>query len=67
MRLLVCYLTDPNVAKGAGSLGIPGPNSNGARIHTVEDAQSVVNCYTERGYNTIDTARLYGGGTSEEV
>jgi len=35
-------------------------------IHTVEDAQSVVNCYTRRGYNTIDTARLYGGGTSEE-
>lgn len=67
MRPLVCYMTDPDVAKGAGSLGVPGPQSNGARIHTVEDAQRVMNCYIERGYNVIDTARIYGGGTSEEV
>lgn len=58
---------DPNVAKGTGTLGIPGPDSNGARIHTVEDAQRVLNCYLKHGYNTIDTARIYGGGTSEEV
>jgi aflatoxin B1 aldehyde reductase len=32
----------------------------------VEDAQRVLNCYLKHGYNTIDTARIYGGGTSEE-
>ncbi|KIJ06301.1 hypothetical protein PAXINDRAFT_164693 [Paxillus involutus ATCC 200175] len=51
---------------GAGSFGLPGPRSNGARIHTVEHAQQLVDCYMSHGYNTIDTARLYGGGTSEE-
>lgn len=51
---------------GAGSFGLPGPQSNGTRIHTVENAQELVDCYISHGYNTIDTARLYGGGTSEE-
>ncbi|KAH7882415.1 NADP-dependent oxidoreductase domain-containing protein [Phlebopus sp. FC_14] len=51
---------------GAGSFGSPGPRSNGARIHTVAHAQQLVDCYMRHGYNTIDTAGLYGGGTSEE-
>ncbi|KIJ63174.1 hypothetical protein HYDPIDRAFT_176197 [Hydnomerulius pinastri MD-312] len=51
---------------GAGSFGLPGPKSNGARIHSVEQAQELVNCYMRHGYRHIDTARLYGGGTSEE-
>lgn len=59
--------TDPNISKGAGTFGVSGPDSNGARIHTVDDAYNIVNYYIERGYNMIDTARRYGGGTSEEV
>ncbi|KAH7910358.1 NADP-dependent oxidoreductase domain-containing protein [Hygrophoropsis aurantiaca] len=51
---------------GAGSFGIPGPQSNGARVHTVEQAQEIIDVFTSHGYNKIDTARLYGGGTSEE-
>jgi aflatoxin B1 aldehyde reductase len=51
---------------GAGSFGLPGPQSNGARIHSVEQARETIRAYVHHGYTTIDTARLYGGGTSEE-
>ncbi|OJA08030.1 hypothetical protein AZE42_09670 [Rhizopogon vesiculosus] len=55
-----------NLVFGAGSFGLPGPRSNGARIHSVEQAQETIDAYVRHGYTTIDTARLYGGGTSEE-
>lgn len=67
LPLIAGYLTDSIGAKGTGTLGVQGPQSNGARIHTVEAARAVVSCYMEHGYNTIDTARIYGGGTAEEV
>ncbi|EIW77233.1 Aldo keto reductase [Coniophora puteana RWD-64-598 SS2] len=54
------------VIYGTGGFGKPGPRSNGARIHTVADAHTVLDVYFARGYTTLDTARLYGGGTSEE-
>lgn len=44
-----------------------GPQSIGARINTVEDAQKIIDVFTSRGYRQIDTSRIYGGGTSEEV
>jgi aryl-alcohol dehydrogenase-like predicted oxidoreductase len=53
--------------KGAGQFGLPGPQSIGARINTVEDAQKIIDVFTSRGYRQIDTSRIYGGGTSEEV
>jgi aflatoxin B1 aldehyde reductase len=53
--------------QGAGSFGLPGPQSNGARIHSVEMARETIGVYVHHGYATIDAARLYGGGTSEEV
>ncbi|KAH7926258.1 Aldo/keto reductase [Leucogyrophana mollusca] len=55
-----------NLLYGAGSFGLPGPRSNGARIHTVEQAQEVINVFIRHGYSKLDSARLYGGGTSEE-
>ncbi|KAG9311754.1 NADP-dependent oxidoreductase domain-containing protein [Chiua virens] len=51
---------------GTGSFGTPGSKTTGARIHTVEDARTVVDYFVGCGYNTLDTARLYGGGTAEE-
>lgn len=53
---------------GAGQFGLPGPQSiSGARINTVEDAQKIIDVFTSRGYRQIDTSRIYGGGTSEEI
>jgi hypothetical protein len=54
-------------SKGAGQFGLPGPQSSGARINTIEDAQKVIDEFTSHGYRQIDTSRIYGGGTSEEV
>ncbi|EGO03595.1 hypothetical protein SERLA73DRAFT_175138 [Serpula lacrymans var. lacrymans S7.3] len=51
---------------GAGSFGKPGPKSNGARVHTVEQCREMVDAFVRYGHKKIDTARIYGGGTSEE-
>ncbi|KAG2338026.1 Aldo/keto reductase [Suillus weaverae] len=52
---------------GAGQFGVPGPQSIGARVNTVEDAQKIVDVFTSHGHRLIDTSRIYGGGTSEEI
>jgi len=51
---------------GAGQFGMPGPQSIGARVNTIEDAQKIIDVFTSHGHRQIDTARAYGGGTSEE-
>ncbi|KZP20997.1 Aldo/keto reductase [Athelia psychrophila] len=37
-----------------------------ARIHTLPEAQAVVDLYTRLGQKNIDESRVYGGGSSEE-
>jgi aryl-alcohol dehydrogenase-like predicted oxidoreductase len=37
------------------------------RIHTVEEAQGIVDTMDSRGYSVIDCARRYGNGSAEEV
>ncbi|KIJ07566.1 hypothetical protein PAXINDRAFT_182446, partial [Paxillus involutus ATCC 200175] len=54
------------LALGAAQFGLPGPNSIGARVNKVEDAQKLVDVLVSRGHNKIDTSRVYGGGTSEQ-
>lgn len=39
----------------------------GARVNTLEDAQALVNLFVSYGHDKLDTSRVYGGGTSEEV
>lgn len=52
---------------GAGQFGVPGPQSIGARVNTIEDAQKIIDMFTTHGHRQIDTARIYGGGTSEKI
>ncbi|KAG1767323.1 NADP-dependent oxidoreductase domain-containing protein [Suillus placidus] len=52
---------------GAGQFGVPGPQSIGARVNTIEDAQKIIDVFTSHGHRLVDTARIYGGGTSEEI
>ncbi|KAG2368644.1 NADP-dependent oxidoreductase domain-containing protein [Suillus spraguei] len=52
---------------GASQFTVPGPHSLGGRINTVEDAQKIIDVFTSHGHRQIDTARAYGGGTSEEI
>ncbi|KAG2133291.1 NADP-dependent oxidoreductase domain-containing protein [Suillus clintonianus] len=51
---------------GAAQFGVPGPQSIGARINTIEDAQKIIDVFASHGHKQIDTSRIYGGGTSEE-
>lgn len=39
---------------------------NRTKVHTIEEAQQMVNKFRDYGYNDIDTARIYGNGSSEE-
>lgn len=35
-------------------------------MHTLEDVQAILSEFRSHGHTEIDTARLYGGGSSEE-
>lgn len=39
----------------------------GARVHEKEDAAMLLDAFQSHGYNEIDTARIYGGGSCEEI
>jgi aflatoxin B1 aldehyde reductase len=39
----------------------------GARVHSTDDAGQMLDIFQEHGHREIDTARLYGAGSSEEM
>ncbi|KAH0834803.1 NADP-dependent oxidoreductase domain-containing protein [Lanmaoa asiatica] len=39
----------------------------GAKVNTVDDAQKLVDIFVSHGYDKLDTSRVYGGGTCEEL
>jgi len=41
--------------------------TNGTRISNLPDAQKVIDVLFSHGHNELDTARAYGGGTTEKV
>ncbi|KAH7926261.1 Aldo/keto reductase [Leucogyrophana mollusca] len=51
---------------GAASFGAKSPQSVGARINTLEDAQQVIDLFVSHGHKGLDTSRIYGAGSSEE-
>ncbi|KAF7304843.1 GTP binding [Mycena kentingensis (nom. inval.)] len=51
-----------------GTMTIGAPNSQGAVRNTdMDECKDILNLFTSYGYKEIDTARVYGGGTTEEV
>lgn len=50
--------------QGAGGLGSPGTY---VKVTDPAAAQELIDTYVKHGGKTIDTSRLYGNGTSEEV
>lgn len=36
-------------------------------MHALDEAQKFVDVFVDHGFKQIDTARLYGNGTAEEV
>ncbi|KAM7219389.1 aflatoxin b1-aldehyde reductase [Rhypophila decipiens] len=49
---------------GAMTIGKPGVEQ--ARVTSLEDASKILDVFQKHGHNEIDTARVYGGGSSEE-
>ncbi|KAI0832287.1 Aldo/keto reductase [Hypoxylon sp. FL0890] len=53
----------PRIILGLMVIGPEG--SPGARMTSLDDFQEALNIFQERGYNELDTARLYVGGQQE--
>ncbi|TIB01779.1 hypothetical protein E3P94_01366 [Wallemia ichthyophaga] len=52
------------VVLGAMTFGQQGKEQ--ARVHDYETVQEIIDIFGQHGHKEIDTARMYGGGTSEE-
>lgn len=39
----------------------------GARVHNTEDAAKILDVFQSHGHSEVDTARIYGAGSSEEI
>ncbi|KAK7054935.1 hypothetical protein VNI00_003398 [Paramarasmius palmivorus] len=50
---------------GTMTLGFPG--KNGVRISDREECQKVIDVFLNHGHKELDTARVYGDGTTEEM
>ena len=40
---------------------------SGVRNHNIRECQEIINVFYKHGHKELDTARLYGEGTTEEV
>ncbi|KAK6360891.1 hypothetical protein TWF730_007006 [Orbilia blumenaviensis] len=49
---------------GGMSLGKEGTET--ARVHSLDTASALLDIFTTHGYTEVDTARIYGSGSSEE-
>ncbi|KAF8849387.1 Aldo/keto reductase [Acephala macrosclerotiorum] len=50
-----------------GTMTIGKENTLGARVYTKEGANALIKVFQKHGHNEIDTARIYGGGSTEEI
>jgi aflatoxin B1 aldehyde reductase len=53
-----------NVIFGAMTFGKEGAEQS--RVHTLEDCSAILDIFQAHGHNEVDTARVYGEGSSEE-
>jgi len=56
--------TAVKVVFGAMTLGKKGAEQ--ARVHSLEESAAILDVFQKHGHNEIDTAIVYGGGSSEE-
>ncbi|EJD00810.1 Aldo/keto reductase [Fomitiporia mediterranea MF3/22] len=53
-----------NIVMGAMTFGEAGKEQ--ARVHDLKDVEAILDVFQKHGHYEVDTARFYGGGTSEE-
>ncbi|PWN45681.1 Aldo/keto reductase [Ceraceosorus guamensis] len=56
--------TRVKVVFGAMTFGAAGQEQ--ARVHGLQDQQAILDVFAKHGHKEVDTARVYGNGTSEE-
>ena len=56
--------TNVNIVFGAMTIGKPGGEQT--RVHSLEEASKILDVFQKYGHSEIDTARVYGQGSSEE-
>ena len=56
--------TNVKIVFGALTFGKPGVEQT--RVHSLEEASEILDIFQKHGHNEIDTARMYGQGSSEE-
>ncbi|KAF7354038.1 Aflatoxin B1 aldehyde reductase member 3 [Mycena venus] len=54
-----------NVVMGTMSFGEPGTEA--VRVDKVEDVEAIMDVFVKHGHREVDTARIYGRGTSEVI
>ncbi|KFY07165.1 hypothetical protein V492_07389 [Pseudogymnoascus sp. VKM F-4246] len=50
-----------------GSMTFGKQNTLGSRVYTSEGAGEIIDIFQRHGHDEIDTARVYGAGTTEEI
>lgn len=64
LRNMTGPTSNVKVVFGAMTFGAKGERQT--RVHDLEDCSKILDIFQGHGHNEIDTARFYGGGTSEE-
>lgn len=52
---------------GAAQSELGFPDTLGSRVYTAEEAGKIVDIFQQHGHDEIDTARIYGDGTTEQI
>ncbi|KAL4892051.1 NADP-dependent oxidoreductase domain-containing protein [Aspergillus ambiguus] len=50
-----------------GAMTFGKPDTLGARVHDIKVASRMLDSFQSRGHNEVDTARIYGSGSTEEM
>ncbi|SNX84123.1 related to aflatoxin aldehyde reductase [Melanopsichium pennsylvanicum] len=56
--------TNIKVVFGCMTFGVPGAEQS--RVHDLDDCRTILNIFASHGHKELDTARMYGLGSSEE-
>lgn len=61
----MCF--DTQVSENGRIRLIPGKGTLGARVHELDKAAEILDTFQRYGHDEVDTARLYGSGSSESM
>ncbi|KKK19913.1 hypothetical protein AOCH_002523 [Aspergillus ochraceoroseus] len=50
-----------------GSMTFGKPNTLGSRVYSVDEAAKILDVFQSHGFKEVDTARIYGDGSCEEM